>query len=792
MPNNFHLSAFHFTLFIVLGTMISSCSTVSHLPADELLYTGTRSTTVTNDNTSPLHDKAVNEAKVAFISPPNNALFGSSRYRTPLPLGLWAYNAFVGDSTGLRHWLFRTFATQPIYISTVNPAFRAEVAENTLHNYGYFDCHVAYSVDTLSDGRKAKLSYTLHLGEPWRYGEIVYREFPPAIDSLIRSTWSQRLLREGDQVSYATLSGERNRLFMLLREQGYYYFRPEMITLLADTTKTRSKANLRITTPTDLPPHVTRPWYIGHTFFTFNGNRRTAFLTPQDTLTNGSISYLYQGRRIPIRQVLLTSRITYRQGDLYSSTAQNTTQRDLNRLGILSGVSINYIPRDSIFLTDTLDVYINTALEPPYELSLEANLTAKSNDQVGPNLVASLSHKNLLRMAETIQLRLKGSYEWQTNRALRQETKQGGGSSLNSFELGADLSMSVPQLLFPGGYDYPYERPVSTTARLYTDWLHRGGFFRMLAFGGNLTYAFSTSDVLTHSITPFSLTFNKLEHTTTRFDSIMTANPAIGLSFRDQFVPSASYTITYNETNTSNASRHPSRITFTVTSAGALTSLVYAATGHSFSEKEKSLLGTPYAQFIKGYVEACRYYHLVPRHTLATRLIAGGIYAYGNASHLGNSKTYSPITPFSEQFHAGGANDIRAFPLRGIGPGSYHSVGRYAYINHTGDVKLEVNAEWRFPLVGQLSGALFLDAGNVWTLRHVDTLPGGQLRWKTLGQDIALGTGFGLRYNLRILLLRADVGIPLHAPYDTGKRGYYNIPRFSQGLCFHLSVGYPF
>ena len=119
-------------------------------------------------------------------------------------------------------------------------------------------------------------------------------------------------------------------------------------------------------------------------------------------------------------------------------------------------------------------------------------------------------------------------------------------------------------------------------------------------------------------------------------------------------------------------------------------------------------------------------------------------------------------------------------------------MGRYAYINHTGDVKLEVNAEWRFPLVGQLSGALFLDAGNVWTLRHVDTLPGGQLRWKTLGQDIALGTGFGLRYNLRILLLRADVGIPLHAPYDTGKRGYYNIPRFSQGLCFHLSVGYPF
>ena len=607
------------------------------------------------------------------------------------------------------------------------------------------------------------------------------------MDSLIRSTWQQRLLREGEQLSYATLSGERNRLFQLMREKGYYYFRPEMILLFADTTTVKGEAKLRITPHPDLPYPATKPWHMGHTFVTLTDSRPSKAKLQERTLTSGDITYHYRGRHIPIRPTLLASRITYRCGDLYSSTAQNTTQRDLNRLGTLSGVGINYTPRDSAYLTDTLDVHISTLLEHPYELSLEANLTAKSNDQLGPGLVASLARKNLLRMSEVIQLRLKGSYEWQTNRA-----EQRDGHQANSYELAADLSLSMPQLLFPGGYNRPYERPVSTTARLYADWLHRGGFFRMLAFGGNLTYAFSTSDALTHNVTPFSLTFNTLEHTTTRFDSIMIANPAIGLSFRDQFVPSASYTITYNETNTSNASRHPSRIIFTVTSAGALTSLVYAATGHSFSEKEKSLLGTPYAQFIKGYVEACRYYHLVPRHTLATRLIAGGIYAYGNASHLGNSKTYSPITPFSEQFHAGGANDIRAFPLRGIGPGSYHSVGRYAYINHTGDVKLEVNAEWRFPLVGQLSGALFLDAGNVWTLRHVDTLPGGQLRWKTLGQDIALGTGFGLRYNLRILLLRADVGIPLHAPYNTGKRGYYNIPRFSQGLCFHLSVGYPF
>ena len=787
MNKKFHFLIFNFQFLLV------ACSTVSHLPADELLYTGTQSVSVTDASPAPLLDQAVGEAKVAFVSPPNNALFGSSRYRTPLPLGLWAYNAFVGDSTGLRHWLFRTFATQPIYISTVNPAFRTEVAENTLRNYGYFDSRVSYRVDTLPDGRKAKLSYTLHLGEAWRYGKVEYLAFYPAMDSLIRHTWDYRLLREGEQLSYATLSGERNRLFTLFREQGYYYYRPEMIILLADTTQQKGEVPIRITTSTNLPAYVTTPWHIGHTYLAI---RHSPDESLTDTLTCGPIIYLYHAKRIPIRQALLASRITYNQGDLYSPTTQNTTQRDLNRLGILSGVSISYIPRDSTYATDTLDAYITTLLEPPYELSLETNLTAKSNDQVGPGLVASLSRKNLLRMAEVIQLRMKGAYEWQTNRTLQRE-----GEESNSFELGADLSMSVPQLLFPGGYDHPYERPVSTTSRLYADWLHRGGFFRMLAFGGNLTYAFSTSEVLTHSITPFTLTFNTLEQTTQRFDSIMTANPIIGLSFRDQFVPSVSYTITFDNRlqSTDNRQRstvdssshpspltsnhsHPSRISLTVASAGALTSLIYASTGHPFSERGKSLMGTPYAQFIKGYTEACRYYRLAPHHTLATRLIVGILYAYGN----------STVAPFSEQFHVGGANDIRAFPLRGIGPGSYHSTGRYAYIDHTGDVKLEANAEWRFPLIGQLSGALFVDAGNVWTLRSDESRPGAQLRLKTFADDIALGTGIGLRYNLRVLLLRTDVGIPLHIPYATNKQGYYNIPHFTRSLCFHFGVGYPF
>lgn len=754
MRSNGFRSCWDLISALLVCTVCVSCSTVSRLPEGELLYTGVRKVDVVDAVYAPLRDEAVGKARVAFVSPPNNAFFGSSRYRTPFPLGLWAYNAFADDSTGLRRWLFKTFAVAPILVSTVNPALRAEVASNTLRNYGYFDNVVTYRVDTLPGGRKAKLWYGMSLGQPWYYGHVDYMPFPVGMDSLVRSTWSQRLLREGGQFSYGSLAGERNRLFTLFRESGYYYYRPDMLQIQADTVDRRGVVQLRVGLQSSLPDYVLRPWYIG------NVNVRFSDIPSESP---------------PVRRRVIVPRVALHRGCLFSSADQDATLRELSQLGVFDAVSLDYVPRDSTMKTDTLDVDIHVLMGKPYELSLEANLTAKSNNQVGPGVVAALSRKNLLRMAETLQLRLKGSYEWQTGRALRRE-----GYAVNSFEVGADLSMSVPQLLFPGGYSYPYRYPVSTTSRLYVDWLNRGGFFRMLAFGGNLTYAFSSSDKISHSITPFRLTFNTLESTTHRFDSVMTANPAIGLSFRDQFVPAMAYGILYD--NTAWHPRHPLKVNATFTSAGALTSLAYAAAGHQLRERGKTLLGTPFAQFLKGSVEVCRYFPFASRHTLATRFVLGAVYAYGN----------STVAPFSEQFYVGGANDLRAFPLRGIGPGAYHSTGRYAYIDHTGDFKLEANAEWRFPLAGPFSGAVFIDAGNVWLLRHDATRPEAQFRWCTLGRDIALGTGIGLRYNLKVLLLRCDVGIPLHVPYDTGRRGYYNVPHFLRGLCWHFAVGHPF
>ena len=172
------------------------------------------------------------------------------------------------------------------------------------------------------------------------------------------------------------------------------------------------------------------------------------------------------------------------------------------------------------------------------------------------------------------------------------------------------------------------------------------------------------------------------------------------------------------------------------------------------------------------------------RNHIATRLMAGAIASYGN----------STTAPYSEQFYIGGANSLRAFTVRSLGPGSYHPADatRYSYLDETGTLKLEANIEYRARLFGNLQGALFVDAGNIWLLREDKERPGGKFTIKDFADQIALNTGFGLRYDLQFLVLRFDVGIALHYPYDTGKSGYYNIPSFGKGYAWHFAIGYPF
>ncbi len=759
---------------ILLTLILFSCSTTRNLPEDETLYTGIERIEYVNDSALKHTEAAWDEVNAALAYPPNNAIFGSSSHRWPLPFGLWTYNAFANRQKGIGKWIFNTFANEPVYLSSVNPDVRSKVATNLLHDYGFFRGQVTNEIIPQKNPRKEKVSYHVDAGHLFTLDSIQYRRFPWVADTLICSTEKERLLKAGDPFSVVQLESERNRLSTLFRNNGYYYYRSNYITFRADTIQQPGKVWLQIQPEEGLPERINRQWYIGNLTVNLRKSNRTRL---QDTLQIRHLQVHYNGTKSPLRPSVLFHNLRLRHGDLYSQEAQRLSQENMARMGVFSSVELQFVPRDSSTMCDTLDVVMNATFDKPLDVEMEVNATTKSNDQAGPGLSLGVSKKNVFRGGETFSVKLDASYEWQTGSATT-----GKSAEINSWELGLSTALTYPRLMFPGLDTRRFRFPAQTEFKLYANQLNRAGYFRLLSFGGSAVYSFQPTKTSKHVVTPFRLTFNMLQDHTAKFDSIMEQNRALAISFRNQFIPAMSYTYTFDDAAITSR-RHHTWWSTTVTSGGNITSAIYALFGKPFDRQDKDLLGNPFAQFLKITTELRNLFKVRGRTHVATRLMAGVIAPYGNSQYA----------PYSEQFYIGGANSIRAFTARTIGPGSYHpSESNYAYLDETGDLKLEANVELRFPIVGNLYGATFLDAGNVWLLHNQTDRPDGEISLKDLWNDIALGTGFGLRYDLGFLVLRLDLGIALHLPYNTEKSGYYNIPHFKDGLGLHLAVGYPF
>lgn len=780
----------------LLLCVLTACSTTRRLPPGEVLYIGQKPVRVEQRDESPAGRTALEEVEAALAAAPNNALLGSSRLRVPFPLGLWVYNAFADSPGRLGRWIFRRFAAKPVLLSAVAPDIRLRAATNLLHDYGYFGGSV--SCDTFfspRDSLKARLRYTVRMGAPTLIDTVEYTGFSPRTGRILRAAHRHSALRPGAPFNVPDLDAERTRVSNLLRNAGLYYFRPDYLTYQADTARRPGPyVSLRMTPVGGLPPQAEKPFRLG---------RKSVYLygrdgqPPTDSLLHRGVRIYYHGPRPYVRPSMLHrwtdySRFRYKrpsadssytgrpasaQSGLYSLHRQNRVQERLAQTGVFRMVDIGFTPRDTSARCDTLDVAIRLTPALRYDARLDFNLKLKSNNQVGPGAAFTLSRLNAFGGGERWEVELTGAYEWQTG--------GGAASSMNSYQYGVSTSLVFPRILFPrlGGREYDF--PATTTFSLYALQQDRARYYKLLAFGGRATYEFRPLPARRHSLTPLRLTFNVLRHPTAEFQALQAANPALYASLRDQFIPAMEYTYTFDGTS-SGARRRVSRWwQTTLTSAGNVTSLLYGAMGQDLRRRGKRLLGVPFAQFVKLNTEFRHHLRLGRRHLLATRVAAGVVCAYGNVLSA----------PYTEQFYVGGANSVRAFSARSVGPGSYSPAGSeaagYGYLNHVGDIRFEANAEWRFPLLGSLHGALFLDAGNVWLLRADSGRPGGEFSLRRFPRQLALGTGFGLRYDLSLLVFRLDAGVALHDP-SRPSRGYYNIPRFADGLTLNFAIGYPF
>ena len=828
-----------YLLITLFSTLLLACSTTENLPEGEQLYVGLKKITYNDDVKKKKKEKtgvitAVADAvktvenvldgsvaptdavtdllvkhdadsikretvgdQMTVVVPevesvlgyaPNGSLFGSSSVTHPFKFGLWAYNKFVNSPSKFGKWMFKVFATDPVLVSTVAPEMRSRVAATTLRNYGFFRAKVSSEVLTQKNPKKAKIAYDVQAGPLFTFNDIAYRDFEPFADSLLAKTKHECLLKPGKAFSAMSLSNERTRIESLMRENGYFYYSAGSTLFEADTVNHPGMVDLRVFPDPIRSAKVRHPWYIGRTFVMLRSNdgqdtwmfelARRRRGQKADT-ASVKMPFMRNSRMKlsdkpePLRRGLWYRSVSHRKGDLYRLSDQNYTLEKLSELGVLAQYDVSYMPADTTETCDTLNLIVSAQMDKLYDSAFEVNAMFKSNQQLGPGVSYELAKRNPFRGAEKVAWKIFGSYEWQLS------GRHSGNKWLNSFELGTQLSFSFPRFVFPFISRKYLRFPAKTEFALGVDWRNRSGYFNMLTWNLSAHYQWHKKPNAIHDLTLLDIEYDHTFRTTETFDSIMAANPSLAVSMRDQFVPSLTYSFTWTSPSTV---RNPLWLQFTAKEAGNILAGGYAAFGKSWNERDKKLFDSPFAQFVKLTAEAHHNWKINNRLTLATRAFIGAIFTYGN----------SQWAPYSDQFYVGGANSVRGFTVRTIGPGSYRSDdSKYSYIDQTGDFKLELNAELRARLFGSLFGAVFLDAGNVWLLRDDPYRPDGKLTSKTI-KNIAFGTGIGIRYDLDFLVLRLDWGIGLHAPYKTSKSGFYNLEKFKDGTAIHFAIGYPF
>lgn len=799
-----------YILLLTAAVLLVACSMTKNIPEGDQLFTGLKKITysdyvltdsagVTSEVATKNFALAQEEVEAALATAPNGAIFGSSYYRMPFSMGLSIWNHYHDRDTKFAKWMTKAFGKQPVLMSWVNPELRAQVAEGVLHNHGYFNGYVGYNVIQQKNPKTAKIAYDVHPGRLYTLDSIGYFGFPAEADSLIHATSAEATIHKGDPFVVSRLDAERQRIGSLLRNNGYYYYQPSYASYLADTFVVDGRAQLQLRMANDVPVEATHKWYIGRVTINMKKNFREQ---ATDSVVGRYFTVRYSGKKPPIRTRVLMADMKLRPRQLYSYDNYQQSVAKINAMGLFSMTDFTFTPRDTSLTSnlspltpraDTLDLTLNCVFDKPWDFYIETNFNARTIGRIGPELRMGVTRRNAFRGGEKIDVNVHGSYEWSTS----------GGSNMNNYDYGADASIEFPRIIAPffGGNRVRrdkdgriirrrrfYSTP-STIAKVSTDIIYRPSYYKMHVNSGEWTYRWQTSAQSRHEFSPLTVKYQFMNSHTDAFDSLVRINPYLAVTMQDYFIPEMRYTYTYTSPV---ELLNPIRWETTLSESGNVVSLFYLLAGHDWNEKDKKLFKNPYSQFLKLETDFTKTWRLNSSSNLVGHINAGYIWTYGNSDWV----------PNSEMFYVGGANSIRAFSVRGVGPGAVRSFGQHAfdYIFRNGSIKFVSNIEYRCQLFGNLHGALFLDAGNVWTPPgdHYDdpdmeeTFSPGNFRLKNFFRELALGTGIGIRYDLDFLIIRLDWGIGLHLPYETSRSGYFNVDSFSRNQTLHFAIGYPF
>ena len=793
---NFNVGKLRWLLFLiaVIPVILSSCSLKRNLQKGQSIIKKNR--IEVNPHVSK-EKSLISDLKV-YVAPKENKSF--------MNMNVWLYNQ---RQTWFKRQMKKILDKPPSYFDEVRISQSARKMTAYLHNKGYFGATVDYSFAPKKHSPyKTNVTYSVALTEPYFINEFVYDIENKEIETLLKPYL--RRLRTGRQYDYYTLSNFRDRITEVLRNNGYYMFTSDYIFFEIDsafqnntlkvTLNIKPNHFLKNTNKQAYDELYDKKYFINDiSVQPYYSKLKQDTALSADTLILQRISYdnltdtvsfqmIETDAKKYIRNRSLLPNIYIEPGELYSQEKTRLARSSLTRLSAIGSASITFDTIAHTPQTDTSDVrwlHGDIILEQGIKrsFSLDAEATTDNVGTLGTALGVSWNNKNLFRGSEMLTIRMKGAMEIQKTFDVEEKKKTLG--IFNTLDGSIQATLSFPRFLAPvSPYRFPrFFRP-STDLNIGYNYQIRPYYERNL-FLGSFGYRWKPEQKISHNLTVMDINLVKIDKTD-HFDSLILSYHSRRLyeQYSNHFIMAMNYTILYS---TQEVGRKRNFYYFRA-SAESCGNLLYSINSLLHSPKINdgmnnyyTLFNIRYAQYLKGYFEFRRYQYInAAKDHVVFRFFAGMGAPYGNALSL----------PFEKSFYGGGTNDLRGFQINSVGPGGYVVPKNMKY-ERSGDIKLEVNAEYRFTVSGMLKGALFTDAGNVWLLKQGNDFPNGHFKFKKFYKELYWNAGLGIRFDIDILLVRLDLGLPLFNPGNNGDKWSINHTKFSS-IILNFGLGYPF
>lgn len=699
---------------------------------------------------------------------------------------LYIYNISGRDTTKWVNRALRRVGDAPVIFNSYETERSRQEVEKAVRNLGYMGATVDVGTK-LAGKKKIKLSYDVHTGKAYKVRSIQYDIPDTTIWNYVQKDSAATLLSEGMNMDINVLDNERARITALLQQNGYYRFNKEYITYSADTTRNTYLIDLTMhlepyRMASDSLQEKHPQFYVNQVHFLTDYNAlESANIQPEDSMLYKGYPVLYRGKPF-IRPRILVGSQRLKKGELYNGNDVQQTYQNFNRLSVMRYTNIRFeeLQRND---TSLVDAYIQLTKNKLRSVSFEVEGTNSAGD-LGAAAAVSLSNRNLFRGSETLTFRLRGAYEAVSG-------LQGDYRNESYTELSAEASINFPRILFPFlNHGFVNRIQANTLFEMRYNYQLRPEFTRIIASTGwSYQWAFRQQRIR-HRIDLLDVNYLYMPWIHPDFKERyldQQDNYIVRYNYEDRLIVRSGYTFLFNSRGASMSSNIFKGTSYTlranIEAAGNWLYGLAKLTGmHKNKEGEYAIMNIPFAQYIKGDFEFAKNIAIDNRNSIAYHLSFGIAVPYGNAKMI----------PFEKRYFAGGANSVRGWSVRSLGPGSFPGDGNF--MNQTGDLKIEGSLEYRSNLFWKLAGAVFVDAGNVWTLRNYESQPGGQFRFNKFYKQIAVAYGIGFRIDLGFFILRFDGGMKAINPAFSSGRERYPIfhPRFSRDFAFHFAVGYPF